>query len=175
MARVFAIIPAAGESQRMGQHKLLLPWKSGAIIDAVLGAWSDSCVDRIIVVMRQSDQALRDACGAWDADIVCPEVDPVDMKASIQAGLTFLQREYSPTAADRWMVAPADLPYTQQADHRRSQLTRKNMAGRNRRSPLRRPNRPPDVISVGPRRRRFCHSDGPGTELATAADRDSAI
>lgn len=42
--------------------------------------------------------------------MICPEVDPPDMKASIQAGLRFLKEQFAPTAAEHWMTAPADLP-----------------------------------------------------------------
>ena len=36
--QTFAVIPAAGRSQRMRQPKLLLPWNHGTLIEHVLGA-----------------------------------------------------------------------------------------------------------------------------------------
>ena len=112
MSRVFAIIPAAGHSRRMGQPKLLLPWQNGLIIDAVLSAWTSSQVDQVVVITRRSDTDLLAACARWPVTVTSPETDPPDMKASIQHGIRWLQSNLdpSPSESDHWMVAPADLP-----------------------------------------------------------------
>ena len=44
IVRFFGLIPAAGRSRRMGQHKLMLPWHDARIIDRVLQAWTSSRV-----------------------------------------------------------------------------------------------------------------------------------
>lgn len=108
--RIFAIIPAAGHSQRMREPKLLLPWGDSTIIDCVLRAWCESNVTHVVIVLRKDDLLLSNACEKWSVDIVRPEVDPRDMKASIQCGLTHLAEMYEPTNIDQWMISPADLP-----------------------------------------------------------------
>ena len=83
MRPAYAIIPAAGKSVRMGSPKLLLPWRSGTILDAVLSAWGASQVTRTLVVARRSDLALHAVVLAHGATLVLPPEDPIDMKASI--------------------------------------------------------------------------------------------
>lgn len=148
--RVFAVIPAAGRSTRMGRPKLLLPFRrvdaaaestrcdpnhrsaaaglargdhraggdataepdSGTerLIDRVLRAWTASCAEAVVVVVRRSDTALQEACRDWPVHLVTPASDPEDMKESIQCGLRFLAAECRPTADDACLLAPADLP-----------------------------------------------------------------
>ncbi|RMF39587.1 MAG: nucleotidyltransferase family protein [Planctomycetota bacterium] len=110
--RHFAIIPAAGLSRRMpGGDKLLLPWGPVTIIEAVLRAWSASRVDRVIVVARRDDVALhRHVVHQPKTSLVLPAENPSDMRTSIAQGLQFARRHCAPSATDRWMVAPADLP-----------------------------------------------------------------
>lgn len=108
----FGIIPAAGRSLRMGaQHKLLLSWSNTTVIDQVLRAWTESMAERVVVIVRQDDVQLQEACRRWPtSDLVIPEDAPQDMKGSIQLGLQHIAAAYDPDESDRWMVAPADLP-----------------------------------------------------------------
>ena len=73
--KYFGIIPAAGQSLRMGpQHKLLLPWKNASVIDQVLLAWTESHADRVVVIVLKDDAQLQKACRRWpNADLVIPE------------------------------------------------------------------------------------------------------
>ena len=108
----FAIVPAAGNSLRMGaQHKLLLPWHGATVIDQVLSAWTESLATQVIVIVRRDDVDLQKACQRWPTvDVVVPDDDPEDMKRSIQLGLQHIAASGAPKDSDRWMVAPADLP-----------------------------------------------------------------
>lgn len=109
--RVFAIVPAAGLSRRMGGlHKLLLPWREATIIDAVLQAWTRSDVDHVWIVCRGADSLLHAACRRWPVTLVTPPDDPTDMKASVLAGLQQIAEQHQPAEHDRWLVAPADIP-----------------------------------------------------------------
>lgn len=107
----FAVIPAAGRSTRMQpHHKLLLDWNGRGVIEHVLDAWTQSAVDRVVIVVREDDDELRRIGAARCIDVVSPEVDPDDMKRSIQCGLEHVRQNYQPKSSDRWLVAPADLP-----------------------------------------------------------------
>lgn len=108
--RSFALIPAAGESIRMGAAKLLLPWGQTTVIDAVVERWRASRVDRVIVTVRPDAGRLAEACQRAGADVVLVDPPPADMRASLEVGLTYLAERYSPTPADVWLVAPADVP-----------------------------------------------------------------
>lgn len=108
--RSFAVIPAAGESIRMGAAKLLLPWGQATIIEAVLARWRASRIDRIIVTLRPGDDRLAEICRREGAEVVVVAPPPADMRASIEAGLAHLAERHSPTPADVWLVAPADVP-----------------------------------------------------------------
>ncbi|WP_261344515.1 nucleotidyltransferase family protein [Stieleria maiorica] len=108
--KCYAIVPAAGRSMRMGSAKLLLPWGDGLLIDQVLGVWADSMVDEIVVVVRKEDRELSDACRRHPVRLVHPNVDPQDMKASVQWGLREIETVFNPIDRDRCFIAPADLP-----------------------------------------------------------------
>lgn len=94
----------------MGRSKLLLPLGQGRVIDMVLQAWVESAVSQVVVIVRQDDRELYEACQRWPVQVVQPSVDPPDMKASIEAGIREIADRHQPTSADRCLIAPADLP-----------------------------------------------------------------
>ena len=106
----FAVIPAAGGSQRMGRPKLLLPWGAGTIIEAVLAAWRASDVTACVVVVHPQDEPLADLCRQSGVNVIAPPIAPPDMKQSVQFGLEFLRQRYDPRPPDVWLVAPGDIP-----------------------------------------------------------------
>lgn len=108
--RTFAIVPAAGRSQRMGCPKLLLQWQGKPILEHVLLAWRQSRVERTVVVARRDDLALHELCAEHNVDCVIPDSDPSDMRQSVEHGLKFLTAHHHPTNRDAWLLAPADLP-----------------------------------------------------------------
>jgi len=110
MARYFAIVPAAGESRRMGQAKLLLPLAGQPLICHTLAAWLQSQASKVVIVVRAADRALSAVAAAAGAEVVAASPPPPDMKASIQAALRHLDALDSPQAGDAFLMAPADLP-----------------------------------------------------------------
>lgn len=108
--RLFAVIPAAGHSRRMGTPKLLLPLGKETVIQRLIGGLSTPRVTRIVIVARRSDQPLAAHLAGADVELVQPEVDPPDMKASVQAGLRWIADHCEPTEEDSWLLIPADHP-----------------------------------------------------------------
>jgi molybdenum cofactor cytidylyltransferase len=106
----FAVIPAAGRSQRMGQPKLLLPWGRTTVIEHVLGAWRASRVAQTVIVVHPHDQQLAEICHRCGALVVQPQTPPSDMKVSVRLGLERIEREFHPHSSDAWLLAPADMP-----------------------------------------------------------------
>lgn len=108
--RSFAIVPAAGRSVRMGQPKLLLPWGESTLVEHVLAAWRNSRVTTTLIVVHPDDVALAEICRRAGVEVLVANEPPPDMKASVTLGLRQLAERYQPSAADAWLVAPADLP-----------------------------------------------------------------
>ncbi|MCA9176287.1 MAG: nucleotidyltransferase family protein [Planctomycetales bacterium] len=106
----YAIVPAAGHSVRMGQPKLTLPWRGRPLLEQVLGAWTDSQVDAVVVVARRDDTAIADIARRAGVMLVQPDTDPPDMKASVRCALERIRQDFSPADEDRWLLAPADMP-----------------------------------------------------------------
>ena len=108
--RSFAIIPAAGRSQRMGQPKLLLPWRNSTVIEHVLAAWRASQVSRVLMVVHPTDHQLAEIGQNGGVLVIQPEIPPSEMKVSVRLALDYLKEQLQPRASDAWLVAPADLP-----------------------------------------------------------------
>lgn len=106
--RSFAIVPAAGRSRRMGQDKLLLPWRDATVIESLLAAWRAGGVDEIVVVTRRDQTQLQSLCG--DATIVTPAIAPPEMKDSVGAAMDHIRDSFAPRDSDVWLLAPADMP-----------------------------------------------------------------
>ena len=112
--KFFAVIPAAGHSRRMGEHKLLMPWIESTVIEHVLSVWRQSKVDEIVVVVRANDSNLIEVLGNQGVWVKQLDVDTADMKESVQQGLRFLESKFSPSNKDCCLIAPADLPNLKQ-------------------------------------------------------------
>jgi len=110
MARHFAIIPACGQSTRMGRPKLLLPLEGKPLVCHALAAWRASSVASITAVVRRDDTELAAALAESGADVVLPSLPPADMKASVQAALSHITSRHAPSVDDSFLVAPADIP-----------------------------------------------------------------
>ncbi|QDT28607.1 nucleotidyltransferase family protein [Gimesia panareensis] len=108
--RLFAVIPAAGHSRRMGTHKLLLSLGKETVIQRLIRGLGISRICRIIIVARRADQSFAAHLAGEDVELVQPEVDPPDMKASVQAALRWIEAHYHPTEEDSWLLIPADHP-----------------------------------------------------------------
>jgi molybdenum cofactor cytidylyltransferase len=108
--RSFAIVPAAGNSVRMGRPKLLLPWKDRTVIESLLSAWQTGGVTHTVVVVRPEDDQLANLARRTGADVAVPFAAPPEMKDSVRFGLEFVAERYKPEPRDVWLLAPADMP-----------------------------------------------------------------
>jgi molybdenum cofactor cytidylyltransferase len=106
----FAIIPAAGSSQRMGRPKLLLPWQGATVIEHVLDAWRASQVTHRVLVVHPLDERLAELGRRCGATVIQPELAPPEMKASVRIALEHVARHFEPGEDDAWLLAPADMP-----------------------------------------------------------------
>ena len=94
----------------MGTHKLLLKLGKETVIQKLVRELNASFITRIVVVARKDDDRLREHLSDMDLDLIQPEVDPPDMKKSVQIGLEWIKDHYQPSKQDSWLLIPADHP-----------------------------------------------------------------
>ena len=110
---LFAIVPAAGLSRRMGQPKLVMDLGGKTVIERLLTTLSHPAVTETVVVFRRDDDELADAIkslGLSNVQTVQPEIDPPDMRTSVECAIKSVQTRHSPQPDDGWMLIPADHP-----------------------------------------------------------------
>ncbi len=107
---IAAIVPAAGRSVRMGRPKLLMEFDGRTLVRRVVEALRDGGVDRVIVVSPADgpdSAAIRSEAAAGGAEVVVPQVQPAEMRDSIELAITSLDVVPSPTAV---ALTPGDVP-----------------------------------------------------------------
>lgn len=108
--RMFALIPAAGRSRRMGTSKLLLPWQGTTVIEHLIATLTRADIAAVVIVMRPDDVALQDVVQRTSAVAVIPDHEPPDMRDSVELGLRAIRQRFAPTDEDAWLLIPADHP-----------------------------------------------------------------
>jgi molybdenum cofactor cytidylyltransferase len=110
---LFAIVPAAGLSRRMGQPKLVMDLGGKTVIERLLTTLSHPRVKETVVVLRRGDDELASVIKALDlpsVHTVQPDVDPPDMRRSVEHAVDALRGRHAPRSRDGWMLIPADHP-----------------------------------------------------------------
>lgn len=88
---ISAIILAAGESKRMGQPKMLLPWGNGTVLTHVLSVFREAGVEEILVVTGGAkDQVEALVAGLGVRTVFNEAFQTGEMLSSIQCGLRAL-------------------------------------------------------------------------------------
>ena len=108
--KLFAVIPAAGHSRRMGRPKLLLPLGSKTVIARLLDVIQRREVTETFVVVRQDDEELQREVESAGATVIQPPIDPPDMRDSVEFALQEIGRKHVPAPTDGWLLVPADHP-----------------------------------------------------------------
>jgi molybdenum cofactor cytidylyltransferase len=106
----FAIVPAGGNSTRMGRPKLTLPLGNTTVIGRVVSTLRAGGVERIVVVVGPHVNELIPLAQAAGADVhVLSEPTP-DMRTTVERGLEWIGTRCCPAPDDWWFLAPADQP-----------------------------------------------------------------
>ena len=85
---ISAIILAAGQSKRMGQPKMLLPWGRLTVIEHVIATFMQAGVDEIVVVTGGAREQVEAATALDSVRIIYnPEYETGEMLSSLQCGL----------------------------------------------------------------------------------------
>jgi len=85
---ITAIILAAGESKRMGQPKMLLPWENEVVITRVISIFKNVGVDDILVITGGAREQVEDATSGYGVNTIFnKDFGKEEMLSSIQCGL----------------------------------------------------------------------------------------
>lgn len=107
---IVAVVPAAGRSARMGRPKLLMDFQGETLIHRVVAALHDGGAERVVVVppvdLPESPLIAAEASDAG-AEVVIPEIQPAEMRDSVELGLAVLDADPRPTSV---LLTPGDVP-----------------------------------------------------------------
>jgi len=91
---ITAIILAAGQSKRMGQPKMLLPWGEGTVLLHVISMFLEAGIGDIVVVTGGAREQVENAISHLKVKIIFNEqFDKGEMLSSIQCGIRALTRQ----------------------------------------------------------------------------------
>jgi molybdenum cofactor cytidylyltransferase len=107
---IFAVVPAAGHSTRMGRTKLTLPLGGRTVLEHVVAALRDGGVDRVLVVIGPHVPEMIPLAVSAGADTALLRKRTPDMRATVEHGLRWLETQYHPATEDYWLLVPADHP-----------------------------------------------------------------
>lgn len=106
---IAAVILAAGESSRMGRPKALLPFRGTTFIEAIVGAFRQSRVGEIVVVLGHNAEEMKRRIEHLPVTIVINREYKKGQLSSLQAALRHLT--VAPHALDGILVHLVDHPY----------------------------------------------------------------
>lgn len=92
---ITAIILAAGESKRMGQPKMLMPWGKSTVLQTVISTVQSAGITDILVVTGGARQQVEALIGRTVQTVFNEDYKKGEMLSSIQIGLTAKMREAS--------------------------------------------------------------------------------
>ncbi|MCE9533046.1 MAG: nucleotidyltransferase family protein [Planctomycetes bacterium] len=120
---IYALLPAAGHSTRMGRPKLLLPLGANTVVERVVASVRQAGVANILVVIGPHvPEILPLACQAG-ADTLLLVLATTDMRQTIEHGLEWIENNWNPSDDDAFLLIPADHPVIE-ADVVRDMISR---------------------------------------------------
>jgi molybdenum cofactor cytidylyltransferase len=85
---ISAIVLAAGQSKRMGQPKLLLPWENTTVLGKVIETLNQAGIEDILVVTGGAKNEVEIIAARYKARVIYNvEFEKAEMLVSIQLGL----------------------------------------------------------------------------------------
>lgn len=85
---ITAIILAAGESKRMGEPKMVLPWGEGTVLSHVINTYLEAGLDDILVVTGGAREKVNSVATDLGAKTIFnPKFSQGEMLSSIQCGI----------------------------------------------------------------------------------------
>lgn len=106
---ITALILAAGQSKRMGQPKMLLPWGERTVLGQVISTFEAAGVGDILVVTGGAKNQVEKVIGSSTRTAFNPEYSKGEMLSSVQTGLA----EFKP-GVEAALIALGDQPQVQE-------------------------------------------------------------
>ena len=111
MIMISAIILAAGESKRMRQPKMLLPWGNTTVLGHVIQVYQNASLGKIIVITGAERNAVEQVASEQGVpSLHNPDYSRGEMLSSIQAGLRSLD-----TDVNAALICLGDQPQVQES------------------------------------------------------------
>jgi molybdenum cofactor cytidylyltransferase len=107
---MFALIPAAGQSTRMGRPKLALPLGESTVLECVIAALRTAGLEKILVICGPHTPELVPLALNGGAQVLALTEPTPDMRATIEHSLTWAEHEWRPALEDAFLLVPADHP-----------------------------------------------------------------
>lgn len=104
MPGVTAVVLAAGASERMGEPKLLLPFRGGTVLGTTIAVVTGSAVDRVVVVTGTAADAVEASIDASGVSVVR---NPDPGRGNMSSLLTGTA---SDPGAEAYVLVPGDMP-----------------------------------------------------------------
>ncbi len=92
---ITALILAAGESKRMGEPKMLMPWGKSTVLQTVISTFQASGIKDILVITGGAHQQVESLIGKTVETVFNENYQSGEMLSSIQLGLSVKKREAS--------------------------------------------------------------------------------
>jgi molybdenum cofactor cytidylyltransferase len=109
---ITALILAAGQSTRMGQPKMLLPWGKTTVLGQVLVTLKQANIPEIVAVTGAQRIAVEKICAPFEAFAAHnPDYANDEMLVSLQAGLRVVREK---TSAEAALICLGDQPQVQE-------------------------------------------------------------
>ena len=103
---VAAVVVAAGQSRRMGQPKLIMPWGKSTVIGKVVNTITEAGVDEVVIVTGGFHQLVEDALKGFHVHLTHnPDFATNGMLESLQIGIKSM-----PGFVDAVLVVLGDQP-----------------------------------------------------------------
>ena len=110
---ITALILAAGQSKRMGQPKMLLPWGRTTVLGQVIDIFKAAGVEDVLVVTGGAREQVEALVGVSARTVFNPSFAEGEMLSSIQAGLAKLSPE-----TEAVLIGLGDQPQVQERSGR---------------------------------------------------------
>ena len=107
---IYALLPAAGKSVRMGQPKLGLRLGDRTVLETVVASLRAADTGPILVVLGPHLAELASLAGRAGAEVLLLPAQTPDMRATVEQGLRWLEERFHPRPGDHWLLVPADHP-----------------------------------------------------------------
>ncbi|MHB1423023.1 MAG: nucleotidyltransferase family protein [Gemmataceae bacterium] len=106
----FAVLPAAGKSNRMGRPKLALPLGERTVLEHVFAVLRQAEVEHVVVVIGPHVAELASLADAAGAHVCCLASPSSGMRGTVEYGLRWLEERFQPRPEDAWLLVPGDHP-----------------------------------------------------------------